>query len=41
VQCPKTTLDPLEQMICTGKGTAVACQYKNIGTVLATPPSGR
>jgi hypothetical protein len=40
VSCPKTTLDPDEQMVCTGKGTAVACQYSNVGTVLATPPNG-
>lgn len=40
VACPKTTLDPGEEMICTGAGTAVACQYHNVGTAVATPPDG-
>jgi hypothetical protein len=40
VHCPKTALDPGEEMSCTGAGTAVACQYTNTGTVLANPPQG-
>ncbi|HEX3530446.1 MAG TPA: hypothetical protein VH988_25575 [Thermoanaerobaculia bacterium] len=40
VTCPKSTLAAGESMSCTGKGTAVACQYKNVGTVFATPSSG-
>ncbi|HEV8582732.1 MAG TPA: hypothetical protein VGX68_27000 [Thermoanaerobaculia bacterium] len=40
VSCPKTTLQPNEAMTCTGNGTAVAGQYKNIGTAVGTPPSG-
>jgi hypothetical protein len=40
VSCPRTKLAPGESMTCTGKGTAVACQYENIGFVVASPPSG-
>lgn len=32
VSCPKTTLAAGESMTCTGSGTAVACQYTNLGT---------
>ena len=40
VSCPKTSLQVGESMTCTGNGTATAGQYKNIGTVVGTPPSG-
>ena len=40
VSCPKTSLQSAESMTCTGKGTATAGQYKNIGSVVGTPPSG-
>lgn len=40
VTCPKTTLTPLESMICTGTGIAVAGQYANIGTAVGIPPAG-
>ncbi|MFL6192702.1 MAG: hypothetical protein ACJ75H_00915 [Thermoanaerobaculia bacterium] len=40
VKCPRTKLAPGESMTCTGKGTAVACQYENIGFAIASPPSG-
>lgn len=42
VSCPRTTLEPGEQMLCTGSGTAVASEecYENVGTVVATPPQG-
>ncbi|HSL83318.1 MAG TPA: hypothetical protein VLF66_11125, partial [Thermoanaerobaculia bacterium] len=42
VSCPKTTLEPGEQMLCTGSGTAVASDecYANVGTVVGTPPVG-
>jgi hypothetical protein len=40
VSCPETTLQPGDDMTCTGNGTAIAGQYANIGTVVGTPPSG-
>lgn len=40
VSCPKTSLQPAESMTCTGNGTATAGQYRNVGTVVGTPPSG-
>jgi hypothetical protein len=40
VSCPKTSLQPAEAMTCTGNGTATAGQYKNVGSVVGTPPSG-
>ncbi|HEX6199193.1 MAG TPA: hypothetical protein VF150_02930, partial [Thermoanaerobaculia bacterium] len=42
VSCPKTVLEPGEQMLCTGSGTAVASEacYENVGTVVGTPPVG-
>jgi hypothetical protein len=40
VSCPKTTLQPQETMTCTAFGTAVSGQYRNVGTVVGTPPSG-
>ena len=42
VSCPKTVLQPGEQMICTASGTAVASEecYANVGTVVGTPPAG-
>ena len=39
VTCPQSALNPGESMTCTGRGTAVACQYKNVGTVTAKTPS--
>ncbi|HSK78235.1 MAG TPA: hypothetical protein VLQ45_17410 [Thermoanaerobaculia bacterium] len=38
VSCPKTTLAAGESMTCTGNGTAVACQYTNLG--IATGKGG-
>ena len=40
VSCPKDALQPGESMTCTARGTAVACQYRNLGTATATTPSG-
>ena len=40
ISCPKNTLAPGESMVCTGSGTAVAGQYRNIGTATGTPPVG-
>ena len=40
VTCPKTTLGPLEQMTCTGSGTAARLQYENVGTVAASTALG-
>jgi hypothetical protein len=40
VTCPRDALDPGESMTCTGQGTAVACQYENLGTATAQTPSG-
>jgi hypothetical protein len=40
VSCPGTTLDPGASMTCTAHGTAVACQYTNVGTVTAKDPDG-
>ena len=40
VSCPKTTLKPDESMTCTGKGTAQACQYQNVGTATGTAYGG-
>jgi hypothetical protein len=40
VSCPKTALQPGEQMTCTGSGKATSGQYKNVGTAVGTPPSG-
>jgi hypothetical protein len=37
VSCPKDVMDPGDTMVCTAQGTALACQYQNIGTVTATP----
>jgi hypothetical protein len=36
VACPRVTLVPGASMSCTGSGTAVAGQYRNVGTVVAT-----
>ncbi|MFL6260839.1 MAG: hypothetical protein ACJ76Y_14105 [Thermoanaerobaculia bacterium] len=40
VSCPGTTLDPGASMTCTAHGTAISCQYANIGTVTAKDPDG-
>jgi hypothetical protein len=40
VSCPKTELEPGESMVCTAAGIAVAGQYANLGTAVATPPDG-
>ncbi|HEV2853914.1 MAG TPA: hypothetical protein VHC97_14025 [Thermoanaerobaculia bacterium] len=40
VVCPQSALNPGESMTCTGRGTAVACQYENLGTVTAKTPAG-
>lgn len=41
VSCPKTTLAKAESMTCTGHGTAVAGQYKNVGSVTGKDPAGK
>jgi hypothetical protein len=40
VTCPKTKLEPGEAMTCTGSGTAVAGQYRNLGFASGQPPCG-
>jgi hypothetical protein len=40
VSCPGTTLDPHASMTCTAHGTAIACQYANVGTATAKDPDG-
>ncbi len=40
VSCPKATLEPGESMTCTGSGTVIAGQYRNVGTVTGNPPCG-
>ncbi|HYO13223.1 MAG TPA: hypothetical protein VE685_08530, partial [Thermoanaerobaculia bacterium] len=40
VSCPKTSLQPTESMTCTGNGIATLGQYRNLGTVVGTPPNG-
>jgi hypothetical protein len=40
VDCPKTSLSKGESMTCTGRGTAIACQYSNIGTVTGRTKEG-
>lgn len=42
ISCPKTGLEPGEQMLCTASGSAVASEecYSNIGTAAGTPPEG-
>jgi hypothetical protein len=40
VSCPKATLAPGESMTCTGSGTVIAGQYRNVGTVTGNPPCG-
>jgi hypothetical protein len=41
VSCPKAELGPGERMTCTGRGTAQACQYKNLGTATAKRSDGK
>jgi hypothetical protein len=40
VSCPGTTLAVTQSMTCTGAGTAVEGQYRNIGSVTADSASG-
>jgi hypothetical protein len=40
VTCPGTTLDAGGSMTCTAHGTALACQYTNVGTATAKAPDG-
>ncbi|HEX7185807.1 MAG TPA: hypothetical protein VF756_28540 [Thermoanaerobaculia bacterium] len=40
VSCPQDVLEPRESMICTGRGTATACQYTNLGTATGRAPNG-
>jgi hypothetical protein len=38
--CPQTTLDPDESMICEIQGTVIEGAYTNTGTVTGQPPTG-
>jgi hypothetical protein len=40
VSCPRTELAAGEQMTCTGRGIAEACQYENLGTATAQTSTG-
>jgi hypothetical protein len=40
VSCPRTSLSKGESMTCTGHGTAIACQYSNLGTVTGRTHDG-
>ncbi len=40
VKCPKTSLNKGESMTCTGRGTAIACQYSNLGTATGRTSDG-
>jgi len=40
VTCPADELAPGDSMTCTGRGTAVACQYSNTGKVTSEAPDG-
>jgi len=41
VSCPKTTLAIGESMVCTGSGTAQACQHANLGTAFGADITGQ
>lgn len=41
VECPRSSLEPGEHMVCTARSTALPCSHKNIGTVIARSGSGR
>jgi hypothetical protein len=40
VSCPKSTLEVGQSMTCTGQGTAIAGQYKNVGKAVGDSPAG-
>lgn len=40
VACPRTDLRPGETISCTASGTAVSGDFRNLGTVTASPPCG-
>ena len=40
VSCPGTALEPHTSMTCTAHGTALACQYTNVGTATGKDPDG-
>jgi hypothetical protein len=40
VTCPHGALQPGQTMTCTGHGSAVACQYRNVGEATASAPGG-
>jgi uncharacterized repeat protein (TIGR01451 family) len=40
VSCPQSSLEVGEVMTCTGSGSAVIGQYRNVGTATGTAPNG-